>query len=92
MGSLLIGLDATMLVFDTGRRRNEWPCLFSCTGRLRFLPAPSLDVRDMSIEYKVQGDWLVITARIDISPDAIARAKVSSTGKTRITVPNEPVN
>lgn len=38
----------------------------------------------MSIEYEVQGDRLIINASIDISPDAIARAKLSSTGKTRI--------
>ena len=38
----------------------------------------------MSIEYKVQDDRLLISASIDISPDAIARAKLSSTGKTRI--------
>jgi hypothetical protein len=38
----------------------------------------------MSIEYKVQDDRLLISASINISPDAIARAKLSSTGKTRI--------
>ncbi|HME23643.1 MAG TPA: hypothetical protein VKI44_20345 [Acetobacteraceae bacterium] len=38
----------------------------------------------MSVEYKVQGDRLIINASIDISSDAIARAKLSSTGKTRI--------
>ena len=38
----------------------------------------------MSIEYKAQDDRLIISASIDISPDAIARAKLSSTGKTRI--------
>ena len=37
----------------------------------------------MSVEYKVQGDRLIINASIDISPRP-ARAKLSSTGKTRI--------
>ncbi len=38
----------------------------------------------MSVDYKVQGNRLIINASIDISPDAVARAKLSSTGKTRI--------
>jgi hypothetical protein len=38
----------------------------------------------MSIEYEVQSDRLIIHASIDISPDALAQAKLSSTGKTRI--------
>lgn len=38
----------------------------------------------MSIEYKVQGDRLIINASVDTAPDATARAKLSSTGKTRI--------
>ena len=32
----------------------------------------------------MQDERLIISASIDISPDAIARAKLSSTGKTRI--------